>query len=258
MTDNNHSEDYVKIAGANIHLPSRGEGVPILSLHSIEGNLGWLPYLDAISQYASVYAPTHPGFGTSERPEWLETVPDLARFYLWMLQELDIESVHLMGGFVGGWIAAEMAVMCPQALKSLTLIGTAGVRPVEGEIADIFLLGEEGVLELAICDPSPILEAVESEERDSRIRGREMTTRLCWKPYMHSPSLIYLLPRVNVPTLVVWGEDDRIVPVGVGERISSTMPDARLEVVAGAGHLPHIEKPNEVVPLLRQHLGISE
>ena len=75
---------------------------------------------------------------------------------------------------------------------------------------------------------------------------------------MHSPSLIHLLPRVNVPTLIVWGENDRIVPVSAGERISSAMPDARLEVIAGAGHMPHIEKPDEVIPLLMQHLGISQ
>ena len=258
MLDNSHSGDSVEVAGAKIHLLRWGEGDAVLSLHSIEGNLGWLPYLDAISQSASVYAPTHPGFGTSERPEWLETIPDLARFYLWMLQDIGIERVHLMGGFMGGWVAAEMAVMCPQILKSLTLIGTAGVRPEEGEIADIFLLGEEGTLELAIGDPSPITEVVETEERNTRIRGREMTTRLCWKPYMHSPSLIHLLPRVEVPTLVLWGERDRIIPVSAGKRISTTMPNARLEVIAGAGHLPHIEKPREVIPLLQRHMGLTD
>ena len=258
MPDNNRSESYVDVAGAKIQMLQSGTGDAVLFLHSIEGNLGWLPYLDAISQSASVYAPTHPGFGKSERPDWLESIPDLARFYLWMLQELGIERVHLLGGFIGGWIAAEMAVMCPQILKSLTLIDTAGVRPEDGEIADIFLLGEEATLELAIGDPSPITGVIETEERNTRIRGREMTTRLCWKPYMHSPSLIHLLPRVNVPTLIVWGENDRIVPVSAGERISSAMPDARLEVIAGAGHMPHIEKPDEVIPLLTQHMGISQ
>ena len=258
MPDNNRSESYVHVAGSKIHMLQSGSGEAMLSLHSIEGNLGWLPYLDVVSQSASVYAPTHPGFGTSGRPEWLETIPDLARFYLWMLQKLGIDKVHLLGGFMGGWIAAEMAVMCPQVLKSLTLFGTAGVRPTEGEIADIFLLGEDGTLDLAISDPSPILAAVESEERDARIRGREMVTRLCWKPYMHSPSLIHLLPRVNVPTLVLWGENDRVVPVSAGERISSAMPDARLEIIADAGHLPHIEKPDQVIPLLQQHMGISK
>ena len=207
MPDNTHSQNFVEVAGAKIHMLKRGSGDAVLSLHSIEGNLGWLPYLDALSQSVCVHAPTHPGFGASERPEWLETVSDLARFYLWMLQELGLDKAHLIGGFMGGWIAAEMAVMCPQVLSSLTLIGTAGVRPTDGEIADIFLLGEEATNELAISNPDLLAAAVEPEDPFVRLRGREMTTRLCWKPYMHDPSLIHLLPRVQAPTLVRLGRE---------------------------------------------------
>ena len=260
MPNDSPSENFVEVAGAKIHLPKRGDGDAVLSLHSIEGNLGWLPYLDALSGSACVYAPTHPGFGASERPEWLETISDISRFYLWMLQELGLDKVHLIGGFLGGWIAAEMAVMRPQVLHSLTLIGTAGVRPSEGEIADIFLLGEEETINQAIGDSEVITAAIEREAPDAnaRIRGREMTTRLCWKPYMHSPSLIHLLPSVQAPALVVWGDRDRIVPLSAGERIASAMPNARLEVIAGAGHLPHIEKPEAVIPLLQRHMGLTE
>ncbi|MCY3637768.1 MAG: alpha/beta fold hydrolase [Chloroflexi bacterium] len=257
MTEANNSDNYIEIAGAKIHMLKAGSGDAVLSLHSIEGNLGWLPYLEALSRSACVYAPTHPGFGTSERPDWLETIDDLARFYLWALDELGLGKVHLIGGFMGGWIAAEMAVMCPQVLQSLTLIGTAGVRPTDGEIADIFLLGEEETINLAIGNSDVLAAPIDAEEPNLRIRGREMTTRLCWKPYMHDPNLIHLLPRVQVPTLVVWGENDCIVPVSAGERIADTMPNARLEVVEGAGHLPHIEKPEQVTPLLLEHMGLS-
>ena len=256
--ESNSQGNHANVAGAKIHLLKQGEGAPVLSLHSIEGNLGLLPYLDALAQSACVYAPTHPGFGSSERPDWLESISDLARFYLWMLQELGLDKVHLIGGFLGGWVAAEMAVMCPQALSSLTLIGTAGVRPSEGEIADIFLLGEDATTDLAIGDPDLLTAAVEPEDPFVRLRGREMITRLCWKPYMHHPSLIHLLPRVEVPTLVVWGENDRIVPLSAGERIVEAMPDSRLEITAGSGHLPYIEKPNEVIPLLQQHMGLTK
>lgn len=258
MSDSTVSESNLEVAGATIHLLKAGTGSPILSLHSVEGNLGFPPYLDALSRSSCVYAPTHPGFGASERPEWLESIADLARFYLWMLQDLEIEKVHLVGGFMGGWIAAEMAVMCPQVLHSLTLIGTAGVRPSEGQIADIFLLGEEEATALAIGDSDLLTAAIEPEDPFVRLRGREMTTRLCWKPYMHDPSLIHLMPRVQAPTLVVWGENDRIIPVSAGERIADAMPNARLEVIGGAGHMPHIENPDAVVPMLRQHLGLTK
>ena len=257
MSDDNSAEEYIEVAGAKIHMLKRGSGDAVLSLHSIEGNLGWLPYLDALAQSACVHAPTHPGYGASERPEWLETISDLARFYLWTMQELGLDKAHLIGGFMGGWIAAEMAAMCPQALHSLTLIGTAGVRPSEGEIADIFLMGEDETIRQAIGENAILAAAMEREEPIVRIRGREMTTRLCWKPYMHSPSLIHLLPRVEVPTLVVWGENDRIIPVSAGERIAAAMPNAQLEVIEGAGHLPHIEKAEQVIPLLQRHMDLS-
>ena len=191
-------------------------------------------------------------------PDWLETISDLARLYLWMLQKLGLDKVHLIGGFMGGWIAAEMAVMCPQVLHSLTLIGTAGVRPAEGEIADIFLLGEEQTTDLAIGDPDLLTAAAETEDPLVRLRGREMTTRLCWKPYMHDPSLIHLLPRVEVPTLVIWGENDRIVPTSAGKRIAEAMPNALLQVIEDVGHLPHIERAQEVIPLLERHTGLNE
>ena len=258
MPDSRNSEIYAEVAGARIHMLKSGEGDAVLSLHSIEGNLGWQPYLNALSRSACVYAPTHPGYGTSERPAWLESISDMARFYLWMLQELRLDKVHLMGGFMGGWIAAEMAAMCPQALHSLTLIGTAGVRPTNGEIADIFLLGEEETINQSIGDADILAAAIEREAPDIRARGREMTARLCWKPYMQDPSLIHLLPRVAVPTLVLWGENDRIVPPSAGERIAAAMPNARLVTIKGTGHLPHIEKPQEVVSLLQEHIGIAD
>ena len=119
------------------------------------------------------------------------------------------------------------------------------------------MLGEDATAALAISDPGLLTAAIEPEDTFVRLRGREMTTRLCWKPYMHDPSLIHLLPRVRVPTLVIWGENDRIVPVSAGELIAEAIPDARLQVIAGAGHLPHVENPKVVVPILQEHLGLE-
>ena len=245
------SDERVQIAGASVHTlkGGSGAGAPVVFLHSIEGNLGWLPWMDAIAQSAPVYAPTHPGFGESERPDWLESVSDMARFYLWMFQEMGLDRVSLVGHFLGGWIAAEMATMNPGILQSLTLVDTAGVRPRDGEIADVFLLGEEETLRRSFhdaagvpnyaalfpADPTP-------EEREARIINREMTTRLCWKPYMRDRSLLPLLRRVNAPTLIVWGAEDRIIPSDAGRRIHEAIAGSRLEIIPQCGHMPHVEK----------------
>ena len=92
------------------------------------------------------------------------------------------------------------------------------------------------------------------EERELRIRGREMTTRLCWKPYMYNRSLEWLLERVDVPTLVVWGAEDRIIPVDSGRRIREAIPGASLEVIPECGHLPHVEKAHEFSGMALEHL----
>ena len=257
----NTIEEYVRVGGADTHMLRGGSGPPLVYLHSIEGNLGWMRWMDSVSASVTVYAPTHPGFGLSERPPWLETVSDMARFYLWMLQEMGLDRVSLVGHFLGGWIAAEMAVMSPGVLDRLILVDTAGVRPSEGEIADIFLLGEAETNRVAFHDSESVPGYADIFERDLspeetevKLRSREMTTRLCWKPYMYDRSLISLLPRVDVPTLIVWGEDDRIIPVGAGLRTHDAIAGSRLEVLPQCGHMPHIEKPDEFAKLVMEHL----
>ena len=257
-------EGYVTVAGAQIQMLRGGSGPPVLYLHSIEGNLGWLPWMERVAETATVYAPTHPGFGASDRPEWMESVADVARFYLWMLQEMGLESVSLIGHFLGGWIAAEMAVMSPGVLDRLVLVDAGGVRPRTGEIADVFLLGEDETTRLAFHNASTVpgyADLFEREftpgEREIRFRNREMTTRLCWKPYMYDRSLISLLPRLNVPTLVVWGAEDRIAPLDAGHRIHEAIPESHLEVIPECGHLPHIEKPEEFSRIVIDHLSAS-
>ena len=255
-------EEFVEVGGAKIHLLRGGTGPPLLYLHSIEGNMGWLPWMERVDESATVYAPTHPGFGASERPELLESVSDMARFYLWFIQEMGLDQVSLVGHFLGGWIAAEMATMSPGVLDKLILVDAAGVRPEVGEVADIFLLGEDETTRLAFHDPASVPSYTElferelsPEERETRVRNREMTTRLCWKPYMYDRSLIWLLQRVNAPTLVVWGSEDKIIPADAGRRVHEAIPGSRLEVIPDCGHLPHVEKPDEFARLVMVHLS---
>ena len=84
-----------------------------------------------------------------------------------------------------------------------------------------------------------------------------MAARLTWKPYMHNPRLAQFLPRVANETLIVWGRDDRIVPVGCGEQYRKLLPRARLSVFDGCGHLPPIERPDEFATLVTDFLGGS-
>ena len=246
-------EKFVTVGGARIRYLTGGQGKPLLWLHGAEGNLGWLRLHQELARNFTIYVPTHPGFAGSERPDWLESFIDLSRFYLWIVQELGLSQPILAGHFIGGWLAAEMVVMSPQLFKRLVLIDSAGLRPRDGEITDIFLHGTEGTRQLSFLDAKQVADyellfgtKPTPEAREAHIINREATTRYCWKPYMHDPGLPHLLERVpNMPTLVVWGRDDRIVSVECGELFRGAIRGARLEVFERCGHFPHLEKPAE-------------
>jgi pimeloyl-ACP methyl ester carboxylesterase len=261
MASVEYREKFITVAGAKIHFLHGGHGSPLVWLHSADGNLGWLRCHSALAEHFTVYVPTLPGFGLSERPDWLESFVDLTRFGLWMLDEMGLGHVVLAGHFVGGWLAAEMAATAPQAVERLMLIDAAGIKPQHGEIADIFLHGVEGSRKLAFFNPAqaPEYERLFShkpsaEERELHANNREAAIRYCWKPYMYDPSLPALLGRVRSRSLLIWGREDRIVPIECGESYRSAMRDARLEIVDECGNYPHLERPDEFAKLAGQFL----
>ena len=261
MPNTDPQEQVVKVGGADIHFLKGGQGKPLVILHGVEGSFGWCAYQSGLAQQCTVYAPSLPGFDHSQRPEWLETFSDLSRFSLWLLQQLDLQKTSLLGYGMGGWLAAEMAIMCPQIVDRLVLVDAAGVQPQQGEITDIFLHGQDATRQLAFFDPQQASEyealfkrKLTPEERETRVRNQETAIRYCWKPYMYDRSLSYLLPRLKIPTLVVWGQEDRLIPVECGELYRQAIPGARLEVLPQCGHYPHLEKTEQFVGIVRNFL----
>jgi len=262
MASGEHQELSVTVGGAKISYLKGGSGRPLVVLHSAEGNLGWLRCYDELARNFTVYVPTHPGFAGSERPGWLESFFDLSRFYLWILQELDLGKTILVGHAMGGWLAAEIAVMSPQIVERLVLVDAAGVKPRTGEILDIFLFGVEETRKLAFLDAKQVADyellfgrRPTPEEREAQVINREEATRYCWKPYMHDPNLPNLLPRLRgVPTMIVWGREDKLVPLECGELYKKAINGSRLEVIDRCGHFPQLEKPTEFTKILTEFL----
>ncbi len=254
------TQEIVEVAGSRLQIAKGGDGAPLLVLHDELGHQGVLRWHEALAEGNTLHIPSHPGFGESPRMDWIMNMRDLAGWYLRALDELGLTGVNVLGMSLGGWLAAEMATMCPQQFNKMALVGAAGIKPPVGEIFDIFLVTAEELLDEACLDSSSVAEfdKVRPAEPpadlvESWAVAREEACRLSWKPYMHYPALPQLLGRLqNLPTLLIWGAQDSIVPVSAGEVYHQSISGSRLEVIDDCGHRPDIEKPDEFVTLLRE------
>src|SRR6266705_1130518 len=138
-----HVTSTITVNGCNIALMRGGNGPPLLVLHGASGAGAWLPFMAALADTYDVIVPEHPGFGTSDTPEWLDNIHDLAYFYLDVLDQLDLRAVHLVGVSLGGWLAAELAIRSTQPLASLTLVDAVGIHVPGVDQIDTFLRTDE-------------------------------------------------------------------------------------------------------------------
>jgi pimeloyl-ACP methyl ester carboxylesterase len=259
-----YTEELIEVAGIRVQLLKGGAGEPLLVLHGAAGHPGWLGYHRELAKRFSVYAPAHPGYNRSARPDWISTMGDLAHFYRQFIEELGLAPVHLLGFSMGGWLAAEIAAMCPAYLRRLVLVDAAGIKPEVGEIAEILMVSQDVVNKLRFYDPTQVPDydalvnrQLTPEEEEVQWRNREMTSRLCWKPYFHNPKLPHYLRGVTTPTLIVWGKQDAIIPLNCGELYHRALVNSRLHVIDRCGHSPALEKPQEFLDAVTAFLSGS-
>ncbi|MGH7110011.1 MAG: alpha/beta fold hydrolase [Stellaceae bacterium] len=247
------SDREIALGEVGIKLARGGSGRPLLVLHHDTGTLPRLPFYDALATHFDVLVPGHPGYGRSERADWMRHVRDVAVLYQWMLSALEIERPTLLGLGFGGWIAAEMAAMAPRAFDRLILVGAMGVKPPEGDILDQAILSYLDYARAGFHDPAAFARVYGEVSTDQLVEWdlcREMSFRIAWKPYMYSQTLPHLLGGIAAPALVVWGENDQVVPQSAGRLYAARLPRARFETVARAGHCVDMEEPEALARLV--------
>jgi pimeloyl-ACP methyl ester carboxylesterase len=242
--------------------PSTPDARRLLYLHSAMGEASWLtPHLAALAERVELFAPTHPGFAGSEGIDEIRDVEDLVYHYLAYLDAKGWDSVPVMGVSLGGWIAAELAARYPERVSKLVLVSSVGIWLPEQPIADLFAIDgrhPEKLRELLFHDrSSPFaqvlgveLESLPDEVVVGFMNAMAATAKIGWNPLLHDPRLESLLPRISADTLVVWGANDRIVPLEYGERFAKRIPRARLEVVRECGHLLPLERQDRFLEIV--------
>jgi len=254
------STSFIEIAGIRLELVRAGRGKPLLLLSGEEALELEPPFLELLAADRELIIPSPPGFGASERPDWVTNPDDIAYLYLELLDRLYLKSIAVLGCSLGGWIALEMATKDAGAFSKMALVAPYGVTfgaQDEREIADIWMLHPATLAKLKWFDES-------KGKRDYKSMGEEALTiiarnsesfaRLCWEPYMHNPKLRHRLQRIDIPTLFIWGENDGIVTPAYGRACAELVPGARLVTIPQAGHYPHIEQPAAALQHLRSFL----
>jgi pimeloyl-ACP methyl ester carboxylesterase len=261
-----HRDETRTVGGVQLQVLSGGQGETLLVLHDQEYYNEWQPFEAALAAEYSVLVPSHPGYGTSDFPPHFETIDDLTYVYLDLLRELAPGPINVVGMGVGGWIAAEVAVRCTHSLRRLVLVDAVGIKVsgvTDRDIADNFVISPKEFLQIAWHDAEAGasvmklagLTTLGEAELTTVLRNRQSTAILTWKPFMHNPALRRRLARINLPTLVLWGESDRIVTPSYGRAYAEAIPGARFQSIPAAGHYPYLEQPEAFVAAVSAFLG---
>jgi len=234
----------------------RGDsGRPILILHG-GGGPQTVAGLAAGLSKAHVLVPTHPGFAGEPRPEWFNSIDDLAFAYLDLLERLDLRDVLVIGSSMGGWVASTMALRdTTRRLRGLVLVNATGIR-VEGHpVADVSSLTPDQLSALSFHNPAAFrVDPATVSPQQIEARVANFRTLAVYDQGLDSadPKLSRRLRRVSIPVLVAWGESDRVVDSEYGRAYAQAFPHARFELIPEAGHLPQIEQPERLLDLVRK------
>lgn len=252
------TERFADVSGRRVYLAQAGRGAPLVYLHGASDLGEWRPALTLLARDFTVYRPDHPGFSRSDDDPSVETILDMAFSYLDLFESLGLDRPVLVGASLGGWLAAQIALLAPERVAKLVLVDPAGLR-AEAPTPDIFtldpvqqarLLYHREDLRAAAVTAAEIITS-DPELFQRYLRNRMAMAHLAWNPYLHDPKLAGRLHRITAPVLVIWGAQDRLLPVEYARQWATALPAARLEIIDEAGHLPQVEQPETFATLIR-------
>jgi pimeloyl-ACP methyl ester carboxylesterase len=256
-------EQTLRVGDHSLTVVQAGSGQPVLVLHEELGDPGWLQWHTELARTRTLMIPQHPGFGKSAQIKWIRNIRDLACFYSRLIREQGLTPIDVMGFSLGGWIAAEMAVNDAKQFRHMVLVGATGIKPPQGDIADLFTVTARNYLNSSVLDQNATGEFAKlyggehtAEQFEAWEDARAETSRIAWEPYMFNPSMPQLLEGVaGLPALLIWGRQDRIVPLSAGEVYHKSLGGSELMVVDRCGHRPEIEHQAEFSQRVQRFLA---
>ncbi len=271
---------FIEVNGINVHYKTYGQGEPtFILLHGFGASLfSWHEVTEPLSQFGTVIAYDRPAFGLTERPlEWEGESPygpqAQVDIVIGLMNELGVEKAILVGNSAGGTVSMQVALQYPERVEALILVDAAVYagggapswsRPIlktpqMNHVGPLIArqLQAQGVefIKTAWHDPSKITPDIfEGYQKPLQIANWD---KALWQLTVASEEsgLVERLTEITMPTLVITGDDDRIVPTEQSLRLADELPNAELKVIAQSGHLPHEEKPVEFMQAVTEFLS---
>jgi pimeloyl-ACP methyl ester carboxylesterase len=256
--------ETITVAGRPTVLMHAGEGTPFVYLHSTLGEtFMWLPFYQKWARQFRVLVPTHPGFGQSGGFDQIDTIEDMAFHYVELFDALGLDEVILGGVSLGGWIAAEFAVRWPERVKKLWIAAAPGLWVDEEPMPDLFRIMQDrdALRRLLFHHPDEYMAKMviqdnpDPERLMAAYQSMTVLARLVWeRPY--DPKLASRLHRIQCPTLLLWGDHDRLVPPAYGKAYLQHLPHAEFKLIPDCGHVLMFEKEAEFVEAVARFCAV--
>jgi pimeloyl-ACP methyl ester carboxylesterase len=250
-TARNHHLEVEGVGPVEVMVAEDGTGRTFLLLHGGAGPQSVAAFANLLvtSRPAQVITPTHPGFGATPRPHSLDSIAGLAHVYTALLDRLDIQQVTVVGNSVGGWIAAEMALLASSQINGVILVDAIGIEVAGHPVADFFALTLDQVAQFTYHDPDRfrIDPTTMSEAQRAVVAGNRSSLATYGGHSMTDPSLRGRLGNITAPTLVLWGESDQIVDPEYGRAYAAAIPGATFTLLTATGHMPQLETPERLL-----------
>jgi pimeloyl-ACP methyl ester carboxylesterase len=249
-----------------LHVKVAGDGPPLMFFHPLSG-LAWNPLLDQLAQRHTVYAPEHPGTspGDPKAIEQVQTFTELLLVYEELTRELGLERPTAVGQSFGGMVAADLAATFPRLFSRLVLLAPAGLWRDDAPIPLMQMVAgpPEDLPKYLFAHPdSEAARATMALPGDPELIPKAIaqgawnigcTTKFAWPIADHG--LGRRLHRIQVPTLVVWGRQDALVPVAYAREFGNRIAGSQVEVIDDCGHVVQADQPEHTWTALSKFLG---
>jgi pimeloyl-ACP methyl ester carboxylesterase len=238
------------IDGVRVQILEAGKGKPLVYFHGAGTGRGFDELLPFAENHRLI-VPIHPGFGGSDDDLKINSILDYVVHYATLFDQLKLdEPVDLIGHSLGGWIASLFAVFNSHRLRRMVLACPAGLRAPGHPSMDLFMIPPDKLPTYLVASPAVLAEITQAEVTVDMIvaRHREMTSlaRVIWES-SYDPKLDRWLKHVAVPTLILWGDEDKILPVQQGRQwVDRLACNAEIATFEGVGHLVFVEMPDAV------------